>query len=468
MPKVKKQALTQEELLAQMLVPENEQPYDVPGNWVWTTLDCVAEYKKGPFGSSITKAMFVPKGKNTYKVYEQGNAIRKDPHYGDYYINSDKYKELQSNAVLPFDLIVSCAGTIGEIYQLPEEIYPGIINQALMRVRVKKIILTDIFLSYFGEVITQDISLKSKGTAIKNIPPFSVLKKIAFPLPPLAEQRRIITRIESLFEKLDRAKELVQSALDSFENRKAAILHMAFTGELTAKWREENGVNLDSWEEKPLKEITKMRSGYAFDSKQFVSNGYQVVRMGNLYNGVLDLSRAPVFMSEGSINNDILDKFTAKKGDILLTLTGTKYKRDYGYAVLIEDNCGLLVNQRILSLTPQNIVQNYLLYYLRSDIFRDIFFSKETGGVNQGNVSSTFVSNIELRLPSPLEQKEIVRILDNILGNEKTAQELSDTLERVDHMKKAILARAFRGELGTNDPNEESAIELLKKSIETL
>lgn len=82
----KKQNLSPEELLEQALVPESEWPYGVPENWVWTRLDNVAKYKKGPFGSSITKAMFVPKGKDTYKIYEQGNAIRKDKNYGNYYI----------------------------------------------------------------------------------------------------------------------------------------------------------------------------------------------------------------------------------------------------------------------------------------------------------------------------------------------------------------------------------------------
>jgi len=74
--------------------------------------------------------------------------------------------------------------------------------------------------------------------------------EVLFPLPPLAEQQRIVDCIESLFEKLDQAKGLIQEALDSFESRKAAILHKAFTGELTKKWREENGVGMDSWGEK--------------------------------------------------------------------------------------------------------------------------------------------------------------------------------------------------------------------------
>lgn len=76
-----------------------------------------------------------------------------------------------------------------------------------------------------------------------------------YPLAPLAEQQRIVDRIESLFAKLDEAKEKAQAVVDSFETRKAAILHKAFTGELTTKWREEHGVRMESWEQCSLSDV---------------------------------------------------------------------------------------------------------------------------------------------------------------------------------------------------------------------
>ena len=106
-------------------------------------------------------------------------------------------------------------------------------------------------------------------------------------------------------------------------------------------------------------------------------------------------------------------------------------------------------------------------YYLRSEIFRDIFFSNETGGVNQGNVSSKFVENIEIKLPSIDEQKEISRILRTVLDNEEQAKDTAEyVIEQIDIIKKSILAKAFRGELGTNNPEEESSIALLKEMLE--
>ena len=136
--------------------------------------------------------------------------------------------------------------------------------------------------------------------------------------------------------------------------------------------------------------------------------------------------------------------------DILITLTGTKYKRDYGYAVQIVKPENLLFNQRILCLTPKKIFSTYLLYYLQSNFFRNIFFSAETGGVNQGNVSSKFVENIFIKIPSLVEQKEIVRVLAGLLEKEQRTKEIAEKiLSEIDVMKRTILARAFRGELGT-------------------
>jgi type I restriction enzyme S subunit len=113
-----------------------EPPFDIPDSWEWTTLDELAFYKKGPFGSSLTKSMFVADNANAYKVYEQKNAIKKDCNLGSYFIDQQKFNELKGFEVYPNDIIVSCAGTIGETYVLPENIRAGIINQALMIIRL--------------------------------------------------------------------------------------------------------------------------------------------------------------------------------------------------------------------------------------------------------------------------------------------------------------------------------------------
>ena len=113
---------------------EDEIPFDVPDGWVWCRLDYLAQYKKGPFGSSITKSMFIPDSPNAIKVYEQKNAIGKDANSGTYFISEEKYDSLKGFEVFPNDIIVSCAGTIGETFVMPLNMRKGIINQALMKI----------------------------------------------------------------------------------------------------------------------------------------------------------------------------------------------------------------------------------------------------------------------------------------------------------------------------------------------
>ena len=178
---------------------DEEIPFEVPSSWALIRLDDIGIYRKGPFGSSLTKSMFVPKGADTVKVYEQKNAIQKDHTLGTYYITRQYYEsKMRSFTVEPGDILVSCAGTIGETYVLPEHIEFGIINQALMRMTIFAPIDLDYFLLYFDYVLKQTAKESSKGSAIKNIPPFEIFKKLILPLPPLEEQKRIVAKVREL------------------------------------------------------------------------------------------------------------------------------------------------------------------------------------------------------------------------------------------------------------------------------
>ena len=179
-----------------------EVPFNLPNNWAWCRLDNLALYKKGPFGSSLTKDMFVPKSDSNIKVYEQKNAIYKDCTLGNYYISEQKYNTMKSFEVFANDIIVSCAGTIGETYILPNNCPKGIINQALMKITLFKQEIVEFYLLYFDYILKIQAQQSSKGSAIKNIPPFEILKNMLMPLPPLAEQQRIVDKINEIFAKL--------------------------------------------------------------------------------------------------------------------------------------------------------------------------------------------------------------------------------------------------------------------------
>ena len=178
---------------------DDEILFEVPSSWALIRLKDIGIYRKGPFGSSLTKSMFVPKGDDTVKVYEQKNAIQKDHTLGTYYITRQYYEsKMKSFTVEPGDILVSCAGTIGETYVLPEQIELGIINQALMRMTIYAPIDLNYFLMYFDYVLKQTAKDSSKGSAIKNIPPFEIFKKLILPLPPIEEQKRIVLKVREL------------------------------------------------------------------------------------------------------------------------------------------------------------------------------------------------------------------------------------------------------------------------------
>ena len=188
-------------------IAEDEKPYDIPDNWTWVRFGVLGSYKKGPFGSAITKSMFVPKGNGAIKVYEQKNAIQKDATLGDYYIRRDYFEsKMKGFEVFPGDIIVSCAGTIGETYVMPDKFEQGIINQALMRMKIFEPLYIPYFLTFFDFVLKKNARSGSKGSAIKNIPPFEILKNYLVPIPPLAEQKRIVAKLEEILPLCERLK----------------------------------------------------------------------------------------------------------------------------------------------------------------------------------------------------------------------------------------------------------------------
>ena len=180
---------------------DEEKPFEIPSNWKWIRFGEVGLFKKGPFGSALTKSMFVPKTDDTVKIYEQQHAIKKDANLGNYYISREYFESNMTGfEVKSGDIIVSCAGTIGETYIMPPQLEQGIINQALMRVTLVPSILNEFFLYYFDSNLKTDARNESNGMAIKNIPPFDVMKNWYFPLPPLAEQKRITKKIDELLQ----------------------------------------------------------------------------------------------------------------------------------------------------------------------------------------------------------------------------------------------------------------------------
>ncbi|MBP3449797.1 MAG: restriction endonuclease subunit S [Spirochaetaceae bacterium] len=271
----------------------------------------------------------------------------------------------------------------------------------------------------------------------------NTLKQIPFPLPPtLAEQQRIVNRIESMFAKLDEAKEHAQNVVDGFETRKAAILHKAFTGELTAKWRKENGVSDDSWEEKTIGEISSKITDGEHSTPKRVDQfcGYYLLSARNIHNGEIRLDDVD-FVTENEYER-IRKRCNPTKNDILISCSGS-----IGRVCVIQDNNKYVM---VRSAAMVKLLQDnpfYIAYMLQSfNVQQQIEKTKKQSC--QANLFLGAIKQLLLPVPTLPEQVEIVRILDIIIEKENKAKQASEAvLEQIDLLKKSILARAFRGEL---------------------
>lgn len=451
MPK-KKTALTIEERLQQALVPAEEQPYEVPENWVWVRLGAIAEIvtggtpsKKHPeyYGGNFPfyKPSDLDQGRLTYDASE--------------YLSEEGKKV--SRIIPKNSTAVCCIGSIGKCGYLMCE---GTTNQQINSAIPK---INSLCLYYYlcTENFVQNLLSMASATTIAIVNK-SKMESCVFPLPPLSEQQRIVERIEELFAKLDEAKERLQEVADSFAVRKAALLHKAFTGELTKQWRRENGVSDESWEEKKFDDcIEKMQNGLS-KRKGDEGNNIGVLRLANLGEDdlVLDDLRY-ILLTEKEEKNYLLSKDDV----IMIRVNGSK--DNVARQIVINTDEKLAFCDHIIRIKYNpNIVARYVMYFSKTNAYRKYVEDNMVSSAGQNTISRKGLASLVIPLPSIEEQHEIVRLIDDLLARERSAQQATEqALASIDLMKKSILARAFRGELGTNKASEASALELLRQVL---
>ena len=422
----KEAALTPEERLQAALVPDWEWPYKLPENWCWV-------YAPHTFDIEYGKGLPTKQLSDTgYPVFGANGQIG---FYSEY-----MYKEPQA--------LMSCRGAYSGTMNksLP---YSYVTSNSLIISSPRGLMGTDCIYYLFSAL---NVSELISGTAQ---PQVTVQAFDGFPIPlsPLAEQQRIVDRIESLFAKLDEAKERAQAVVDSFETRKAAILHKAFTGELTAKWREEHGVSIDNWKTTRFDCVAAIRSNLV-DPAEYQS--FPHIAPDNIEKKTGVLLEYHTIAEDGVTSG----KHRFYSGQILYSKIRPNLSK-----VVVVDFDGLCS----ADMYPIEAYQNArcLWYYMLSDEF---LLQASTAGSRSvlPKINQKELSALTVHLPTnDREQEEIARILDELFDKEQQAKEAAEiVLDQIELMKKSILARAFRGELGTNDPSEESAVELLRQVIE--
>lgn len=457
----KKQELTSEELLAEALVREEDWPYEVPGNWVWVKFGCLAkDMADGPFGSNLKREHYTEKSE--VRIIQLSN-LGEDGWRNENtkYTTYEHAKTISRSMVKAGEIVIAKMMPAGRAIKVPDLEDAYVLSSDAVKFIPKPMLNIDYLLYGINSTdFRTQISSDTQGITRARTS-IGKLKSYAFPLPPLAEQQRIVDRIESLFNKLDQAKDLIQEALDSFETRKAAILHQAFTGELTKKWREAHGVGLESWEEVNLGDVVNGFKYGTSEKSDYSYKGIPVLRIPNILNDGLIDSTVLKYLAE----NSKIDKYSLQEGDVLIIRSNGSRDLVGKSAMVSESETGYAYASYLIRMRPTKIIPRYLVTLMNSSIIRDQMFKKAKSSAGINNINTKELASLKFKLPSHIEQQEIVRILDDLFAKEQNAKDLCVLIDQIEVMKKTILGKAFRGELGTNEAGEESAMELLKKVL---
>ena len=362
----KEAALTPEERLQAAMVPDWEWPYKLPENWCWTTIKNVAtvvtggtpsknnpEYYSGNF--PFFKPADLDAGRHVFEASE--------------YL-SDTGKNV-SRIIPARATAVCCIGSIGKCGFLEVE---GTTNQQIN----SAIPYFNPLYQYFymnTEFFINQLKSNASATTIAIVNK-TKMESCYYPLAPLAEQQRIVDRIESLFAKLDEAKEKAQAVMDSFETRKAAILHKAFTGELTAKWREEHGVGMESWRKITFKDVCEKITDGTHHSPVNTENGeYMYITAKNIKENGIDLTNI-TFVSK-DVHEEIYSRCDVQYGDVLYIKDGATT----GIATVntIKKPFSLLSSVAVLRPDKKQILAEYMAYNLNSSKTKTMMINSMSG-----------------------------------------------------------------------------------------
>ena len=509
MAKNNKVEISLEEKLKQALVPVDEQPYTIPSNWVWTRLGEVNENITGNTPSKNENTFW--ENKDIFFVKPDDLSQGRHLSFSKECIDKravNKVRMLPKNTTL-----ICCIGSIGKVAYSEVE---SCSNQQINSLVAKENCVYPLYNYYLvNSIFFQSQMLENSSATTISILNKSSTEKLLFPLPPLNEQKRIVEKLDFLFEKTKRAKEIIEEVKIDIENRKISILDRAFKGTLTSKWRNDNKTSdvkellktindekIKKWEgdclqaekdgnKKPKKPIIKEVKDMIVpvDEQPYkLPDSWVWVRLGEVVG--VNPNKIKVNLDENELVDFIPMKNVSENDSEIIEKNFEKFKDlQKGYSQFIENDilfakitpCMENGKTAIISnlkekigygstefhvLRSTKIIDNKILYnFLKQQRFREDAKYNMTGSVGFRRVPTDFMKNYPFPLPPLEEQQEIVRVLDEVLENENKVKELLELEERIDILEKSILHKAFKGELGTQNSSDEPALNLLKSIL---
>lgn len=458
-----KKRKTLDELWEEALVPEEEQPYEIPENWVWTRFGRVAKVKNG---YAFKSKDFTSEGIPVIRISDINNHVVSTEHAVKVPMNlyNESYK------IEKGDLLIAMSGaTTGKtgIYDSDEI---ALQNQRIGNIKVLNDQLLDRqYKNYFIMHMSPKILEKAYGGAQPNISAKDI-ESFVFPLPPLNEQKRIVEKIECLFSKIDKAKQLLEEAKETFELRRAAILDKAFRGLFGTNNREDESLSdqfekneimnglyevPDNWVWVRLKRSLKsIQYGYT-ESSSHQEIGPKFLRITDIQDDKVDWDSVPYC----KISEEDYEKYKLEDHDIVVARTGATTGKSY---LINKPPSSVFASYLIRLQCDEKINPRYLWNYMKSPSYwKQITVVKK--GSAQPGANAKILGNLLVPIPPLDEQMRISNEVEKMLVKfEKEKELLDDILLQLEVIKQSVLFKAFRGELGTNDAVEESAIELLK------
>jgi type I restriction enzyme, S subunit len=413
--------------------------------WEEVKFDKLCKFIRGPFGGALKKEIFVKEG---YAVFEQSHAIYNDFNSFRYFITDEKFNELKRFSVQPFDIIMSCSGTMGKFAIVPEDTKKGIINQALLKLTVK-----EGYDVYFVKEILElpanqnKLLSQSAGGAIKNVVEVAQIKEINLSVPNLKEQQKIAACLSSL----DNLIEAHTKKLDAIKEHKKGLMQNLFPqeGEKVPRFRFTEFKKDGAWEKETVGDLYdfKVTNSFAREYLNYEDGSVKNIHYGDIhtkFNTLFDITKenVPYINSNVSIEK-IRKECYCIVGDIVFA-DASEDMNDVGKSMEIVN----LNNEKLVSglhtlLARQK--ENKLAIGFGGYLFKSNWVRKQIQREAQGakvlGISATRISNIQILYPQNHKEQKVISLCLSSLDEIIKAQE--NKIEQLKKHKKGLMQGLF-------------------------